>query len=215
MASTGGAVENDHEKGSMMKKISIRSYGLATALVGLSLIGGATVAAATPLAKSIPLDVAELSEGAEGVQLVHYSRKAHRAHRKAHRRAHRKAHRRAHRKAHRRAHRKAQRRAHRRAHRREHRRAHRRSHSAHRPWIYKRHKHGRRFLKRRHGFNHYRHGYWYASPFWGAAYYGGGRRARSAHVEWCLDRYASYRIRSNTYRDYDGYRYKCVSPYSY
>ena len=198
MASTGGAVENDHEKGSMMRKISIRSYGLATALVGLSLIGGATVAAATPLAKSIPLDAAELSEGAEGVQLVHY-RRGHRAHRKAHRRAHRKAHRRAHRKGHRRA----------------HRRAHRRSHSAHRPWVYKRHKHGRRYNKRRHGFNHFRHGYWYASPFWGAAYYGGGRRARSAHVEWCLDRYGSYRIRSNTYRDYDGYRYKCVSPYSY
>ena len=81
--------------------------------------------------------------------------------------------------------------------------------------MYKRHKHGKRYRKRRHGYNHHHYGYWYARPYWGAAYYGGGRRAHRKHVRWCLNRYASYRIRSNTFRDYDGYRYECVSPYSY
>ena len=177
----------------MMRKISIRSFGLATALVGLSMLGGATVAGATPITKALPAGVPEISGGTLGVQLVHQRRRAHSHGRRAHRKAHRKG-----RRAHRRAHRK---------------------HRQHRRWIYSRKKHGHRHRNRRHGFHHYHLGYWYASPFWAAAiaspyYYGGGYN-RSYHVDWCLDNYRSYRVRTNTYRGYDGYDHECVSPYSY
>jgi hypothetical protein len=33
------------------------------------------------------------------------------------------------------------------------------------------------------------------------------------HVAYCLDRYRSYHVRSNTYMGYDGYRHRCRSPY--
>lgn len=40
--------------------------------------------------------------------------------------------------------------------------------------------------------------------------YGGSARA---HVEWCYDRYRSYRASDNTYQPYNGPRRQCRSPY--
>lgn len=34
------------------------------------------------------------------------------------------------------------------------------------------------------------------------------------HIEWCLDRYRSYDIRSDTYQPFEGPRRRCISPYS-
>ncbi len=42
-------------------------------------------------------------------------------------------------------------------------------------------------------------------------YYRGGRH--DAHVRWCLNRYRSYDVRSDTFLSYDGNRYYCNSPY--
>ncbi len=41
------------------------------------------------------------------------------------------------------------------------------------------------------------------------------RRVRrdDAHVNWCYDRYRSYRERDNTYQPYSGRRRQCISPY--
>jgi hypothetical protein len=33
------------------------------------------------------------------------------------------------------------------------------------------------------------------------------------HVAYCLNRYRSYHVRSDTYMGYDGYRHRCNSPY--
>jgi hypothetical protein len=35
-----------------------------------------------------------------------------------------------------------------------------------------------------------------------------------AHVEWCYDRYRSYRASDNTFQPYSGSRQQCYSPYS-
>jgi hypothetical protein len=35
-----------------------------------------------------------------------------------------------------------------------------------------------------------------------------------AHVEWCYDRYRSYRASDNTFQPYSGPREQCYSPYS-
>jgi hypothetical protein len=43
-------------------------------------------------------------------------------------------------------------------------------------------------------------------------YYRGG--GGSAHVEWCYDRYRSYRAWDNTFQPYNGPRRQCYSPYS-
>jgi hypothetical protein len=56
-------------------------------------------------------------------------------------------------------------------------------------------------------------------------YYGGGYydrppvyrpryRGASAHVEWCYNRYRSYRAWDNTFQPYNGPRRQCYSPYS-
>ena len=84
---------------------------------------------------------------------------------------------------------------------------------------YHRHRHGHRYRHRRHGYGHYYRGYWYAVPWWlGAAavtapYYAPPRYGRDAHVEWCLNRYRSYNVRTDTFRGYDGYDHPCISPY--
>ena len=41
-------------------------------------------------------------------------------------------------------------------------------------------------------------------------YNGGGSR----HVQWCYDRYRSYRASDNTFQPYHGPRQRCYSPYS-
>ncbi|SFO75827.1 BA14K-like protein [Mesorhizobium sp. NFR06] len=35
----------------------------------------------------------------------------------------------------------------------------------------------------------------------------------NAHVQWCYDRYRSYRASDNTFQPYNGPRQQCVSPY--
>ena len=37
----------------------------------------------------------------------------------------------------------------------------------------------------------------------------------SRHVRYCLDRYRTYNMRTNTFRGYDGYLHQCRSPYRY
>jgi len=40
------------------------------------------------------------------------------------------------------------------------------------------------------------------------------RPSGSAHVQWCYDRYRSYRASDNTFQPYNGPRQQCYSPYS-
>jgi len=40
------------------------------------------------------------------------------------------------------------------------------------------------------------------------------RPAGNAHVQWCHDRYQSYRAYDNTFQPYNGPRQQCYSPYS-
>ena len=40
------------------------------------------------------------------------------------------------------------------------------------------------------------------------------QRLSSAHVQWCYDRYRSYRSWDNTFQPYNGPRQQCWSPYS-
>ncbi|WP_371328597.1 BA14K family protein [Shinella sp. HZN7] len=78
------------------------------------------------------------------------------------------------------------------------------------------------------GYRYQRPGYRYHDGFWfplaafgvgtiiGGAiandrtYVGGG----SAHVNWCANRYRSYRAYDNTFQPYNGPRRQCISPYS-
>jgi len=83
---------------------------------------------------------------------------------------------------------------------------------------YRRNRHGPRYNRRRGRNQHYYNGFWYAVPFWLGAttyyqdpYYAPRRGNR--HVRWCQDRYRSYRIRTDTYRGFDGYDHRCRSPY--
>ena len=81
------------------------------------------------------------------------------------------------------------------------------------------------------GYRKYRRGYRYHDGFWFPAgafiagaiiggaiansndgYYRGG--GGSAHVQWCYDRYRSYRAYDNTFQPYNGLRRQCYSPYS-
>ena len=68
------------------------------------------------------------------------------------------------------------------------------------------------------------------APFLGNGYYGSpyyyddyddddyyvyAPRRSSRHVRWCLNRYQTYNIRTNTFRGYDGDLHRCRSPYRY
>ena len=84
-----------------------------------------------------------------------------------------------------------------------------------------------RFVRRhhrRHHRRHFRHGpnivfglglgfpayHYYAQPRPVYRY----RSGSSAHVQWCYDRYRSYRAYDNTFQPYNGPRQLCWSPYS-
>jgi hypothetical protein len=72
----------------------------------------------------------------------------------------------------------------------------------------------------------YRDGWWYpAAAFALGAIVGGAidndrpvrvrpRTNSSAHIDWCFDRYRSYRSSDNTFQPYNGPRQQCYSPYS-
>jgi hypothetical protein len=71
----------------------------------------------------------------------------------------------------------------------------------------------------------------YNSPFWALPLVGTGvvigstlgngyyapraYRGGNSHVRWCLDRYRSYNVRSNTWVSYNGEVRQCRSPYRY
>lgn len=75
------------------------------------------------------------------------------------------------------------------------------------------------------GYRRYNDGFWYpAAAFITGAIVGGAiasqpaprvryRGYSSAHVEWCYDRYRSYRASDNTFQPYNGPRRACRSPY--
>ncbi|RVD20804.1 BA14K family protein [Mesorhizobium sp. M4B.F.Ca.ET.017.02.2.1] len=79
------------------------------------------------------------------------------------------------------------------------------------------------------GYREYRRGYRRHGDFWfplaafatGALITGaivnsnrtGVYRGGDAHVQWCYDRYRSYRAWDNTFQPYNGPRQQCISPY--
>jgi hypothetical protein len=116
-----------------------------------------------------------------------------------------------------------QRRGERRVRRGDHRRYSRRDGRRH----YDRHRHGPRYSYRRPGFRHYYDGYYYSSPWWVGPSIGfgitvpgvtlglgGGYGGRSAHVQWCLNRYRTYDPATDTYIPRVGERAYCNSPYN-
>jgi hypothetical protein len=86
-----------------------------------------------------------------------------------------------------------------------------------------RNRHGDRCHRRSNRCKHYYRGFYYENPWWifpmigagialsdrGSYYDGYGSR----HVEWCLDHYRSYNIRTNTWVSYSGHVRQCISPY--
>jgi hypothetical protein len=78
------------------------------------------------------------------------------------------------------------------------------------------------------GYRYYRPGYRRHGDFWfpAAAFITGAiigsalsqprvvYRGGDAHVQWCYDRWRSYRAYDNTYQPYYGSRRQCISPYS-
>ncbi len=89
-------------------------------------------------------------------------------------------------------------------------------------------------VRRRRGGGHrgghrhrHRHGHGYGPALIGGLIIGGiiadqayrGRyydnyiSTRNAHLDWCYNRYRSYRDRDNTFQPYNGPRRQCISPY--
>ncbi|WP_187972510.1 BA14K family protein [Aquibium microcysteis] len=80
----------------------------------------------------------------------------------------------------------------------------------------------RGYRERRPGYRQY-NGYWFPpAAFIAGAIIGGAlgnnavtvRPSGSAHVQWCYNRYRSYRASDNTFQPYNGPRQQCYSPYS-
>jgi len=77
----------------------------------------------------------------------------------------------------------------------------------------------RGYRDRRTGFRYY-NGYWFPQSAFrfgfsvGSDRYRGTYRLSSRHIEWCEDRYRSYRVSDNSFQPYNGGRQECVSPYS-
>jgi hypothetical protein len=97
------------------------------------------------------------------------------------------------------------------------------------------HRHRRDFQRRgnhyyfngHRGFRHHRPGYRQYNGWWfpAAAFIAGAIisgsvnrgpvvRGGNAHIQWCYDRYRSYRAWDNTFQPYNGPRRQCYSPYS-
>jgi hypothetical protein len=68
----------------------------------------------------------------------------------------------------------------------------------------------------------YRNGWWFPGGAFVAGAIIGGAIANNnnysggggSHVQWCYDRYRSYRASDNTFQPYNGGRRQCYSPYS-
>lgn len=73
----------------------------------------------------------------------------------------------------------------------------------------------RGYRERRRGYR-YHNGFWFPlAAFATGAIIGGAAQARpgGSHVQWCINRYRSYRTSDNTFQPYNGPRRQCVSPY--
>jgi hypothetical protein len=76
----------------------------------------------------------------------------------------------------------------------------------------------RGYRNHRRGYRQY-NGYWFpAGAFIAGALLGGAINAPRAnygnsHVQWCYNRYRSYRASDNTFQPYNGPRQQCYSPY--
>ena len=79
--------------------------------------------------------------------------------------------------------------------------------------------HGHRgYRHHRHGYRRHSDGFWYPLAAFGLGAAIGGAlanqpRSGDAHVQWCYDRYRSYRASDNTFQPYNGPRQQCYSPY--
>ena len=79
----------------------------------------------------------------------------------------------------------------------------------------------RGYHQRRPGYRQY-NGFWFPpAAFIAGAIIGGAMNnnvivqpVTSAHVQWCYNRYRSYRASDNTFQPYNGPRQRCYSPYS-
>ncbi len=68
--------------------------------------------------------------------------------------------------------------------------------------------------RKRHGkFRHFHDRWWWSYPWWLYDAYATSSTYDDAHVEWCLRRYRSYNIRTNTFVTYKGKIRECISPY--
>ncbi len=96
------------------------------------------------------------------------------------------------------------------------------------------HSGGRYYYNGHRGYNYYRPGYreyngwWFPlAAFTTGAIIGGAvaqprpvypapgySSAGGSHVQWCANRYRSYRAYDNTFQPYNGPRQQCISPYS-
>jgi hypothetical protein len=93
--------------------------------------------------------------------------------------------------------------------------------SKHRNRYWDRRKHGNRYNRRTNRYRHYYGGYYYENPWWLLPMLGAGivlnqrhyGNYGSRHVEWCLNRYRSYNVRTNTWVAYSGHVRQCISPY--
>jgi len=77
----------------------------------------------------------------------------------------------------------------------------------------------------RHGYRRHNDGWWYPLAAFGAGAIIGGAIASppppvyrvpaygNSHVQWCYNRYRSYRASDNTFQPYNGPRQQCYSPY--
>ncbi|MBN8868241.1 BA14K family protein [Shinella sp. PSBB067] len=83
-----------------------------------------------------------------------------------------------------------------------------------------RHWHGHRgYRYQRPGYRRHSDGWWYPLAAFGLGAAIGGAinsqpRAGNAHVNWCVNRYRSYRAYDNTFQPNNGPRKQCLSPYS-
>jgi len=66
-------------------------------------------------------------------------------------------------------------------------------------------------------YPYYYRPYYYRPYYYQPYYYQSYSYApvRSRHVRYCLNRYRTYNMRTNTFRGYDGYLHRCRSPYRY
>lgn len=97
--------------------------------------------------------------------------------------------------------------------------------SVHRRGFYRQNNHAyynghRGYRERRPGYRQ-RNGYWFpAGAFIAGAIIGSttanasANRLPAAHVNWCQNRYRSYRVYDNSFQPYNGPRLQCASPYA-